>query len=164
MLQALTHRGEIAAEDLNLTGVAPVLLIESEDSILELLSSALDRAGIPARACASLAEARVACSHEQFALVIVDWVVEGFFADENLRSLQRILHPDALPPVLVLSRLGEAETREFLRPDSPIQGVLTRPSRSRDFPGWAPEFAASLKRLLMWMRPETRPAKQAPSA
>jgi hypothetical protein len=83
-------------------------------------------------------------------MIVMDWLVEGLFADEILGFIQGALRPRPLPSVLVLSRLGEADTRECLRPDSQVQGVLTRPARRERFAEWAPLFAATLKGTPVW--------------
>ena len=123
-----------------------VLLVESDPDLCDALARACEQAGLQLHDCPTVASAQEACRRLKMDLIVVDWVVEGFFADDLLELLQATLHPQPLPTTLVLSRMGEADTRDCLRPDSPIQGVLTRPTDFEEFVAWAPTFAAVLKR------------------
>jgi hypothetical protein len=109
------------------------------------LALACKQAGLHVHDCATVALAQEACRRLRMDLIVVDWVVEGHFADDLLKFLEAAPHPRSLPTTLVLSRMGDADTRDCLRPDSPIQGVLTRPTNFEESVAWAPTFAAVLK-------------------
>jgi DNA-binding response OmpR family regulator len=130
---------------------APILLIQPDARLLHALSVALKGSGLEVRACETLAQAEEACRQSHFSLLITDWVVDGLFADEVLAMLGNILYPHRLPASLVLSRLSEADTRDCLHPDSPVTGIVTRPSNHREFNTWAPIFASTIKQTLAAM-------------
>ena len=123
-----------------------VLLIQADPGRLDILTGAFREAGLQVCGCASVTKAKAACRQDHFDMIVTDWLVEGLFADEVLDFIQGALRPRALPTVLVLSRLGEADTRACLRPDSHVQGVLTRPATREGFAEWASLFAATLRR------------------
>jgi DNA-binding response OmpR family regulator len=144
MLQ-LDEREMVRAD--NATQDAPrVLLVQSDPDLRDALTPACEQAGLQVHDCATIALAQEACRQHRINLIVVDWVVEGFFADEVLKLFEATLHPQSLPTTLVLSRMGETDTRDCLRPDSPIHGILTRPTDSEEFAAWAPKFVAVLKR------------------
>jgi DNA-binding response OmpR family regulator len=124
-----------------------VLLVESDPELREALALPCEQAGLQVHDCATVALAQEACRRLKMDLIVVDWVVEGLFADDLLKFLQAALHPRPLPTTLVLSRMGDMDTRDCLRPDSPIRGILKRPANSREFAAWAPRFAVVLKRV-----------------
>jgi CheY-like chemotaxis protein len=125
-----------------------VLLVEPDAVLRGALVLACEQAGVRLHHCATIALAQEACRQRKMSLIVVDWVVEGLFADELLRLLEAAFRPRSLPTTLVLSRMGDADTRDCLRPDSPVHGVLTRPTNAVDFVVWAPTFATILKRCL----------------
>jgi DNA-binding response OmpR family regulator len=130
-----------------------VLLVESDPDLRDALALACEKADLQVHDCATIALAQEACRRREMDLIVVDWVVEGFFADDLLKLLEAALRPRSLPTTLVLSRMGDADTRDCLRPDLPIHGVLTRPTNSEEFGAWAPKFAAVLSRC---QRPRER--------
>jgi DNA-binding response OmpR family regulator len=127
-----------------------ILLIQADPDLLDILTGALREVGLQVCGCASVTKAKEACRQDHFDMIVVDWLVEGLFADEILHFIPGALQARPLPSVLVLSRLDEADTRECLRPDSHVQGVLTRPASRRRFAEWAPLFAATLRRTPVW--------------
>lgn len=123
-----------------------VLVVQSDPDLRDALAPACRKEGLEVHDCATIALAQEACRQRNIDLIVVDWVVEGLFADELLKFLETALHPRSLPPTLVLSRMGETDTRDCLRPSAPIHGVLTRPTSSDEFAAWAPKFVAVLRR------------------
>ncbi|MGD0088698.1 MAG: response regulator [Planctomycetota bacterium] len=136
-----TTRGEKAA-----VGSPRVLLVQSDPDLRDTLTLACQEAGLHVHNCATVALAQEACRRLEMDLIVVDWVVEGLFADDLLKFLEAAFHPRSLPTTLVLSSMDDADTRDCLRPGSPIQGVLTRPTNFEEFVAWAPTFAAVLKK------------------
>ena len=128
-----------------------ILLVQSNPDLRDALALACGQAGLYVHDCATVALAQEVCRRSKIDLIVVNWVVDGLFADDVLKLLQAALYPRSLPTVLVLSRMGDADTRDCLRPESPIHGVLTRPTNSEDFHTWAPTFAAALKRTPVCM-------------
>jgi len=127
--------------------VARVLVIEEERSLLAKVVGTLEGSGLDVFACANVLAARKACRQHRFDLWVLDWVVEGLFADELITVLRTEVQPRPLPPVIVLSRLNEEDTRACLRPDAPIHSVLTRPVDSRRM---VETSARILDRSLTW--------------
>jgi len=123
-----------------------VLLVQSDPDLRVALTSACEQSGLHVHGCATVALAQEACRQREMDLLIVDWVVEGIFADDLLKLLTAARHPRPLPTTLLLSRMDNADTRDCLRPDIHIHGVLTRPTDAARFAAWAPKFAAVLKR------------------
>jgi len=123
-----------------------VLLVQSDPHLRVALTSACEQSGLHVHGCATVALAQEACRQREVDLLVVDWVVEGIFADELLELLVAARHPHPLPTTLVLSRMDNEDTRDCLRPDIPIHGVLTRPTDAAEFTAWAPKFAAVLKK------------------
>jgi len=128
-----------------------VLLVQSDRDLSVALATACEQLGLNVHDCATVALAQKACRQREVDLIVVDWVVEGLFADDLLKLLEAARHPRSLPTTLVLSRMDNADTRDCLRPDIPIDGILTRPTSSADFTDWAPAFAAALKRTYACM-------------
>jgi DNA-binding response OmpR family regulator len=144
---------EIARVEPAAQGSSRILLVQSDPDLSDALIQACEPAGLYVHACTTVVVAQETCRRHIIDIVVVDWLMEGFFADDLLKLLSAAFHPRPLPTTLVLSRMGDAATRECLRPDSPIHGVLTRPTNSEQFAGWAPKFAAVLKRC---QRPRER--------
>jgi DNA-binding response OmpR family regulator len=130
-----------------------VLLVQSDTDLRDALTSACEQSGLHVHGCATVALAQEACRQREMDLLIVDWVVEGIFADDLLKLLTAARHPRPLPTTLLLSRMDNADTRDCLRPDIPIHGVLTRPTDAAEFTVWAPKFAEVLKKC---QRPRAR--------
>ena len=122
-----------------------MLLVEPDPDLRDALALACEQAGLHLHVSATAAHALETCRWLEIDLVVMDWVVEGLFADDLLEFFEAALHPRSLPTTLILSRMGDADTRDCLRPGSPIQGVLTRPTSPDEFVAWAPTFAAAVK-------------------
>jgi DNA-binding NtrC family response regulator len=140
------ERIAVAEADAGSGHASRVLLIQADSDLLDILTGAFREAGLQVCGCASVTKAKEACRQDHFDMIVTDWLVEGLFADEILDFIQSSLRPLPLPTVLVLSRLGEADKRACMRPDSHVQGVLTRPASRERFAEWAPLFAATLRR------------------
>jgi DNA-binding response OmpR family regulator len=124
-----------------------VLLVQSDPDLCEVLARACEQAGLSVHVCSTVGHAMEACRRCTMELIVVGWMVEGFFADDLLPFFETALSPRSLPTTLVLSRMSDADTRDCLRPDLPIHGVLTRPAKSEECVAWAPSFAMALKRI-----------------
>jgi DNA-binding response OmpR family regulator len=127
-----------------------VLLIEDDVFSLETLAAALREAGLSVCACKGLSEVLQGRDLPAFDLVLVDWIVEGVYADEVLRSVRAILRPRPLPMVWVLSCLDDNAMRVCLRTGAPVDRMITRPVGRAHFADWAPRFAAMLKGVGSW--------------
>ena len=88
---------------------ARLLLVEDDESLVELLSYTFEREGFEVVHTADGEEALVLVAEQAPDLIVLDWMVEGLSGIEVCRQLRRSPDAAAIPIILLTARGDEAD-------------------------------------------------------
>jgi two-component system phosphate regulon response regulator PhoB len=107
-----------------------ILLVEDEESIAEMLSYALSRAGFAVAAAADANEAESKLANGPPDLMLVDWMLPGGSGIELVRRVKRAEHTRNLPVIMLTARSQEDD--KVLALDAGADDYVTKPFSTRE--------------------------------
>ncbi len=125
----------------------PILIVEDEQPIREMLCFALGNAGYEVIEAADFQQARSRLAERLPALILLDWMLPGISGIDFARRLKREELTREIPIILLTARAEEENKIQGL--DSGADDYITKPFSTR-------ELIARIRAVMRRSTPETR--------
>jgi CheY-like chemotaxis protein len=111
---------------------ASVLLVDDDHEMHREVSMLLDKAGYQVRSCVDPVAVLDLCRTHRFDLLLISFVFESQTATDLVAKLHQSLPARSLPPIVILSGLGEVLALSYFQQYPQVKAVVPKPLQTND--------------------------------